>query len=189
MSEQELELTNLARAINAEHENCNIAIFDGLQHALKAGELLHYAKALVNHGEWIQWVENNCSFKERTAQNYMRIYTRRNELPEKTQDLAGLTYYKAIDLLAEPQEKKSNKTALVEYSHNGSFSWLKDDRIVQMHDAYKKINFAIETLSKPEHDKGTAFQLLKQARTYHTDFVEKIDKALAKYTTGGNHDS
>lgn len=98
-----LSLITLASEINSEHENCNIAILDGLQHAIKAGELLLQAKELVNHGEWLPWLKSNVSFSERTAQNYMRVFQRKNEILEKSATVADLSYKAAINLLAEPK--------------------------------------------------------------------------------------
>lgn len=45
----------------------------GLQHAIKAGEALVEAKGQVEHGEWIPWVEKNCTFCRDTANRYMRL--------------------------------------------------------------------------------------------------------------------
>jgi hypothetical protein len=38
-----------------------------------AGELLIEAKSLLKHGEWGNWLTENASFTERTAQSYMRL--------------------------------------------------------------------------------------------------------------------
>jgi CBS domain-containing protein len=42
-------------------------------HAIRAGELLTEAKAQVEHGEWLPWLEANFPGSERTARNYMRL--------------------------------------------------------------------------------------------------------------------
>ena len=60
-------LTHLAAEINAEHDAATGAFKKGFEHALKAGELLIEAKAAVNHGEWVPWLEENCTVAERTA--------------------------------------------------------------------------------------------------------------------------
>lgn len=103
MNNDIVSLPGLAAAINQEHENCNIAILDGLQHAIKAGELLHQAKAQIQHGQWLQWLKDNVSFSERTAQNYIRVFQRKNELIDKSATVADLSYKAAINLLTEPK--------------------------------------------------------------------------------------
>lgn len=67
------ELTKLAKGINAEHEACVGSAADAVTHAIKAGEMLIEAKAGLDHGEFIPWVDRNCRFKRRQAQNYMRV--------------------------------------------------------------------------------------------------------------------
>lgn len=99
------DLTTLAIQINQEHVNGEAAFKAGIQHALRAGELLLQAKALCPHGEWGQWLKDNCSFSERTAQAYMRVA---RELPgltsEKAQRVADLSFRETLALLAEPKE-------------------------------------------------------------------------------------
>ena len=52
-------LTALADRINAEHQQAETALNDGLQHALAAGALLLQAKKLCPHGTWAQWLKSN----------------------------------------------------------------------------------------------------------------------------------
>jgi hypothetical protein len=42
-------------------------------HLVKVGELLIEAKQIIRYGRWGQWLEDNCQFSERTAENYMKI--------------------------------------------------------------------------------------------------------------------
>lgn len=44
-----------------------------LEHAQHAGELLIEAKAQLQHGDWLPWLEANCHLSVRVAQMYMRI--------------------------------------------------------------------------------------------------------------------
>jgi len=73
-------LGELARLIAEAHEDCER--FDQQQRefanrsidaALKAGDHLNEAKKLVPFGEWAAWVEETCSFCQRTAENYMKL--------------------------------------------------------------------------------------------------------------------
>lgn len=98
-------IIDLAKEINQEHELAEKALRDGLAHALRAGELLLEAKEITAHGTWGDWLEENFSFSKRTAQNYMRLSRRRDEL-EKAQHVADLSYRDAIAYLAEPKKKE-----------------------------------------------------------------------------------
>ncbi len=87
-----LALDALAARINTEHEACRSAMQKGLEHALEAGRLLLEARKGLPHGEWLPWLEENCSdIGERTAQNYMRLAREYPKLePEKAQRVADL---------------------------------------------------------------------------------------------------
>ena len=77
----------------------------GVEHAIRAGELLIEAKAQLKHGEWLPWLENNCTMSERTAQLYMRLAQRRPELEASNpQGIADLTLEGASGLLAKPAQ-------------------------------------------------------------------------------------
>ena len=63
----------IATRINEEHSRAYVKARDALSHARAAGELLIEAKSLLKHGEWGNWLAENVSFSESTAQNYMRL--------------------------------------------------------------------------------------------------------------------
>ena len=44
-------------------------------------ELLTEIKGGMKHGQWLPWVEENLPFAEDTAQRYMRVFTRRDQIP------------------------------------------------------------------------------------------------------------
>ena len=69
-----------------------------LRAAIRIGQDLHEAKALVPHGEWGAYVEERCGFSHRTADNYMRLATEYGN----SQTFANLPYSKALALLALP---------------------------------------------------------------------------------------
>ena len=69
----EANLTDLAERINAEHAASEDHAKSAIEHALQCGQLLIEAKAQVKHGQWLPWLEANCTVKERQARNYMRL--------------------------------------------------------------------------------------------------------------------
>lgn len=70
------DLVTLAEEIRNEHQACLSTMRQGVEHALKVGELLVQARELVKHGEWEEWVRTNCNFTSRHAWNYMQIASR-----------------------------------------------------------------------------------------------------------------
>ena len=96
-------LADLARRINAEHEATEAAMQSGLEHAMKAGELLLEAKQAVQHGDWLPWLKANCSVSERTAQLYMKVARERETLGAESASLADLTLEQAAHRLSKPK--------------------------------------------------------------------------------------
>jgi hypothetical protein len=82
------EGTTLGDRVNAEHRACEEAVGAALGHAINAGELLTEAKAGVAHGSWGAWLAENFEGSERTAQAYMKVYRRRDEIRNGAADLS-----------------------------------------------------------------------------------------------------
>jgi hypothetical protein len=99
------ELSELAHKINVEHGRAETSLQAGLEHARRAGELLNRAKEKCQHGQWLSWLKANVRCAERTAQAYMRVARRWEELVEANpQGLADLTFEDGLNLLSQPQE-------------------------------------------------------------------------------------
>lgn len=100
-----LDLTALADEINEEHRACDEALRAGLNHAVRAGELLAEAKGRVKHGEWGSWLEENFEGSARTAQAYMKVAREVPNLDEaKAQRVADLSFRGALKELSAPEE-------------------------------------------------------------------------------------
>lgn len=92
----------LAERIRAEHRACKTANSAVLEHALAAGELLVRAKDGIPHGSWRAWVEGSCGFSLRTAQVYMHLARRRDEVEEaKAQSAAPLSIEGVLRVLGQ----------------------------------------------------------------------------------------
>ncbi len=69
------DLCELAQHIKTSVRDAELHMRNSLKHALEAGMALCQAKALVPHGEWVNWFESiGFDFSERTAQRYMRVF-------------------------------------------------------------------------------------------------------------------
>jgi hypothetical protein len=100
-----LDLATLAAQINAAHEQAGTALRAGLLHAKAAGELLLRAKEQLPHGRWLPWLQANVRCSQRTAQSYMRVAKRWDELQANPQGLADLTFEGGLKLLACPRRE------------------------------------------------------------------------------------
>jgi hypothetical protein len=95
-------LPDLAGRIEAEHQAAIGASRTALEHAVRCGELLIQAKADVGHGGWIEWLEDNCTVRPRTAQVYMKLARELPKLPEeKAQRVAFLTVREAVHTISQ----------------------------------------------------------------------------------------
>ena len=95
-------LNDLAARIRTEHEAVSSFARQTLQHAINAGELLLAAKSLVDHGDWGDWLHDNCAVSQRTAQSYMRLAHNRAAIEANAQATAYLpTIEEALQGLAK----------------------------------------------------------------------------------------
>ena len=88
-------LDELRAEIDREHEAAVAAFRASVAHAIRAGELLAEAKALVGHGHWLNWVDANFPASRRTAQDYMYLAKH----PEDARRVAHLGIARALRAL------------------------------------------------------------------------------------------
>jgi DUF3102 family protein len=81
-------LDALKQRINEEHRRCEEAVGSALEHAINAGEGLVQMKDNLSHGTWGRWLRENFEGSECTAQAYMRLYRRRDEIRNGAADLS-----------------------------------------------------------------------------------------------------
>ncbi len=99
-----LSIETLARIANEENRLVEGAIAsalenfsEGLQHAMRCGEILVTLQERVNTSTWAQWVEENLTFKPKTAVAYVRVYTYRAHLPSPQMTLgAALAHLRGL---------------------------------------------------------------------------------------------
>lgn len=96
--EKELQVTNIQQ-IEAE---ITLLKQQTAQNIIEIGKRLIKAKELLPHGEWGKWLEEKVSFKERTAQNYMRVAREFSN----TNSIADLEQTKIFALLDVPVEER-----------------------------------------------------------------------------------
>lgn len=73
-----------------------------VQNIIEIGKRLSEAKAQLEHGEWLTWLQDSVELSKRTAQRFMRLadeYT-------KTTPVSFLSYSKMLALLAVPQDER-----------------------------------------------------------------------------------
>lgn len=81
--------------------------------AMEIGRLLIEAKAVVQHGEWGQWLQDNVDYSQTTANDMMRLYTEYADTqlsldggPSNEELFGMLEPSKALALLALPETER-----------------------------------------------------------------------------------
>ena len=95
-----------------------------LGHAIEIGRRLTEAKGMLAHGQWADWLKNEVSFSQSTANNMMRIFEAYGSAqmglfgPEaNSQTFGNLEYSKALLLLAVPEEEREEFAGEVDAEH------------------------------------------------------------------------
>jgi hypothetical protein len=104
----------LAAGIIAAHQAAHLAAQTALRDAAECGRLLIEAKALVGHGNWLPWLEQNTTVSARQSQKYMRVAQRWDELEAKTNQSSHLTLSEAVKLLADPKDEPADEPVLLD---------------------------------------------------------------------------
>src|ERR1051326_5504531 len=117
------ELSEVAVAIDDQHELGVERARDALGHARVCGQLLLVVKGRLDHGEFLPWIKGNCEVSERQAQNYMRLARRWDEVIAKAHrgadlenDESSLTIKGALRLLESDEQEPDEEPALLIYS-------------------------------------------------------------------------
>lgn len=98
-------LSSLAQRANEAHREANLAAQSALEYAREAGEHLAQAKAQLEHGQWLPWLEANFEGSRSTAANYMRLASRWSEL--NVQRSAHLSIDAALKELAQSKPEEN----------------------------------------------------------------------------------
>jgi hypothetical protein len=99
-----LELETLVEKANTAHLRAQETATFALKYAKEAGDALREAKEQVGHGAWLDWLEGNFKGTARTAQMYMRVSARWNELEPNAASVSHLSLRAALAELTENQE-------------------------------------------------------------------------------------
>lgn len=110
-----------------------------LSGAIEIGRRLTEAKELLPHGEWGKWLQEEVSFSQRTANNFMRLYAEYGDAQvslfgANSQALADMPYTKALQLLAVPEEEREEFTAA---NHVADLSSRELEKLIRERDAEK----------------------------------------------------
>lgn len=91
---------------------------------IEIGRRLVEAKDMLEHGEWLPWLERETEFSDRSAQNYMKVFREYGAMqmnlfgPEtNTKSFADLPISKALALLSVPESERVEFAEEVDAEH------------------------------------------------------------------------
>ena len=107
--------TTLATQINEALAESNRLAESAVMEAARAGKLMIEAKKQVPHGQWSQWIQENCHMTDRNARRYMQLA---RELPKlgdhRRAEVMSLPIREAVQAIAQ-----SKPTPVVSAAQNG----------------------------------------------------------------------
>ncbi len=157
------DLVDYATTANKEHELVRQSGESMVDHAVRAGGALLAAKALVDHGNWLPWLEANFNGSDRTANVYMQISAN----PQRAADLQEPSLRKALEVVSVPPPT-------VHVSQNtGENEWYTPPEI---------IDAAVEVMGGIDLDPAST---VKANRIVHAEsFYTKADDGLSQTWSG-----
>ncbi|MEW8027117.1 MAG: DUF3102 domain-containing protein [Candidatus Thiodiazotropha endolucinida] len=116
-----MNLTAYQSEISKYHQQAQAAADSAIKNALAAGKLLIQAKAEVQHGEWLPFLEST-GVNARTAQRYMRLAN--NERLLKNDSVSTLSVTKALEYLTQVDIKPPPVGCHLHLSDGGYELWV-----------------------------------------------------------------
>lgn len=97
--------TTLANQINQALAESNRLAESAVVEAARAGKLMIEAKKQVPHGQWSQWIQDNCHMTDRNARRYMQLA---RELPKlegnHRAEVMALPIREAVQVIAQSRQ-------------------------------------------------------------------------------------
>jgi len=99
-------LVDLRERLKVEHAAVAKTLRTSVSHAMAAGDILIGARARLNHGQWLPWLQS-CGVPERTAQRYVRLARNRTIIESKSDAVSDLSISGVLAMLAAPRKDET----------------------------------------------------------------------------------
>lgn len=111
LAARKAELDQLLVEIKREHEATARSMGDSLRHAREVGRKLIAVKAILAHGQFMPWVEEECGFSHSTANLYMKIARNWDErLLGNSERVQSISLHQAAELLRSRDTSAQERT-------------------------------------------------------------------------------
>lgn len=166
-----------------------------LSNSIEIGRRLVEAKAMVDHGQWGEWLKQSVDYSQRTATNLMRIYEEYGQASNQ-QAFANLNYSQAVALLGIPQEEREEfvqSNPVSEMSTRELQQAVKDKE--QAEKEKLDLELKLKAAEKKAEEEHTAWQnvsdnykRLEEVNHKYYEQVESLKKELDAAKASGNED-
>lgn len=153
-----------------------------ISYIIELGKRLKEAKAILQHGEWGEWLKNKVEFSQKTATDYMRIYEEYGMeqvslMPGANQQaISNLSYTKVLALLAVPREERAE---FIEENDVENLTTRELDKIIKERDeAIKRAEEAEKLTELVENEKARA-QLSEREAAKSTQKVKELTENVS----------
>lgn len=96
------EIIEAGRSLEQVTQGIRVLTAQTVANMCQLGKLLTEAKSMVGHGEWGKYLEEQVSYSQSTANNFMRLYAEYGEFGPNSQTFGNLTTGQALELLKLP---------------------------------------------------------------------------------------
>lgn len=146
-----------------------------LLYACEIGRRLVEAKALLNHGEWMPWLEEKVLFSQASANRFMRLYReygdKISELGANSSTLINLSVTNALSLLALPEEERES---FAEEHNAEALSNTELEKLIKERDE------AIKRAEEAETAKAEVEALMEETERERDEAEEKLNEVEDK---------
>jgi hypothetical protein len=186
LTEIEKGLGELAEEINEEHRAFVGMFRKTVEHGIRAGELLAAAKEQCPHGTWLGWLEENFEGAPRTAQEYMSLYKRRDEVRAIARDSALLSVSGALKELAAPVRPSgipSEEWAIVKHATDSFFAVALDLGQLGAMSEEKRRGFVAQMAWMAMLEQGREYSFLRDQVHWSTGPTEDLAVVVPELLT------
>ena len=175
------DLQTLATQINETAREAERHARGATENALIVGAMLIEVKKLVNHGEWDNWILQNCEIAPRTVQAYMRLAKALPQLEaQEAQRVADLPVREAIRAIAtNPVAPKKFNCTDVRLSKRDD----ADRAVNALTKSSNALKDAAKKISYSHGIKGLEITTLKKKLTDDLEAIERMEDDSAAQTS------
>lgn len=172
---QGFDLNHEIKEINDLHRGIADKLKSSVEDAIEIGRLLTVVKNNLKHGDFLPWMQVNCSFGKSTAYNYIKLFEHRNKLPSVGNLQEAYQQIETLEAQEKQSEAKKQRERVLTYNQTGEKpeGWKRgtDDK-------------AAEKLKEEEEARARRVEEAKKRLAEEAEYKRRRDEAFQNSKTG-----